>query len=102
VWNPGLLRGETKVPKRSYVLLGIAAVLSTVWFVAGWSYGLEYQGARHVWAVCVINIAWLLSLGVLFGRTWKAQASFGTNLFLHWLLFAWLAWFAFPYLGELP
>jgi hypothetical protein len=27
---------------------------------------------------------------------------FRFSLFLHWTLFAWLAWCAFPYMGELP
>jgi hypothetical protein len=37
-----------------------------------------------------------------FVRTWKMGASFRNSLFVHWMLFAWLAWYAFPYLGELP
>ena len=101
-WNPGLLRGEPRIPKRSFVLVGLAIIFSIVWFWIGWKYGLEYQGPRYVWVLCIINAVWLLTLGVLFARTWKAQPSFRTNLLLHWLLFAWLAWFAFPYLGELP
>jgi hypothetical protein len=32
----------------------------------------------------------------------KRQPSFGRNLLAHWLLFVWLGWYAFPYLGELP
>jgi hypothetical protein len=33
---------------------------------------------------------------------WKRQPSFRGNLLSHWFLFARLAWYAFPYLGELP
>ena len=39
LWNPGLFRGEVKVPKRSSVLLVIATLLSVPWFVVGWKYG---------------------------------------------------------------
>jgi hypothetical protein len=101
-WNPGLFRGDAKIPQRSYVLLALATVLSIFWFVSGWNYGLEYQGARHTHVVCVVNVAWVGILWVMFTRAWKVGSSFKTNLLLHWMLFAWLAWYAFPYLGELP
>jgi hypothetical protein len=101
-WNPGLLRGDAKIPKRSYVLLALATVLSIVWFVSGWNYGLEYQGAQFTHVVCIVNFTWIAFLWVIFTRPWKVGSSFKTNLFLHWMLFAWLAWGAFPYLDELP
>jgi hypothetical protein len=101
-WNPGAFRGESKIPKRSYALLALATVLSVFWFVSGWKYGLEYQGARFTHIVCIVNIAWVGFLWLMFARAWKVGSSFKTNLFLHWMLFAWLAWYAFPYMGELP
>jgi hypothetical protein len=101
-WNPGLFRGESKIPKRSYWLLAAATILSVIWFAMGWKYGLQYQGARYVYEVCVANIAGIAFLAVAFSRYWKGGSSFRLNLALHWLLFAWLAWYAFPYLGELP
>src|SRR5229473_7558055 len=55
VWNPGAFRGDSEIPKRSYVLLALATVLSVVWFVFGWKYGLEYQGARYAYVVCYAN-----------------------------------------------
>lgn len=102
VWNPGLFRGESRVPTRSYWLLAVATVLSVIWFVTGWKYGLRYQGARYVYEVCAANIAGLSLLAIVFSRYGKSKPSFGLNLALHWLLFVWLAWYAFPYLGELP
>jgi hypothetical protein len=101
VWNPGLFRGETKMPKRSYVLLAVATLLSVPWFAMGWKFGLEYQGGRYCYSVLVTNICWLAGLWLVFART-KTADSFAPNLFFHWMLFAWLAWYAFPYLGELP
>jgi hypothetical protein len=35
-------------------------------------------------------------------RALPKSKSFASNLIFHWLLFAWLGWFAFPYLGESP
>src|SRR4029077_18404556 len=102
IWNSGLFRGEAKVPKRSYVLLAVVTVLSVFYFVSGWTLGLQYQGAQYTRFVCAVNIAWVLLLILGFLRSWKKDNSFWFNLFLHWMMFAWLAWYAFPYLGELP
>ena len=101
-WNPGLLRGENRLPKRSFGLLAVATILSVIWFVVGWTNGLHYQGVGYVHRVCGATVAWIAFLGTLFTLYWKRESSFRLNLALHWLLFAWLAWYAFPYLGELP
>jgi len=46
-WNPGLLFGDGKIPRKSRVLLAILTGLSVVWFVGGWKFGVEYQGAGY-------------------------------------------------------
>ncbi len=102
LWNPALFRGEAKVPKRSYALLVAATLLSVPWFVMGWKYGLEFQGGKYNYSVLAINIGWLAGLWAMAARSRKVEPSFRARLFLHWILFAWLAWYAFPYLGELP
>ena|SRR2546426_4453677 len=100
VWNPGLFYGDAKVPKRSYVLLIIATLLNVLWFVVGWKDGLAIQGAKYNYSVCAVNMVWAASLWVISAHSWKAEPSFKTNLLLHWMLFAWLAWYAFPFFGE--
>ena len=102
VWHPGLLRGEPKIPKRSYGLLLIAILLSIADFVTSWNWGLHYQGPKYTHVVCAVNVAWAVFLSFSFVRAWKNSPTFKSSLFLHWMLFAWLAWYAFPYLGELP
>jgi hypothetical protein len=101
-WLPGLFYGEGKIPQRSYVLLAVAIVLDVLWFILGWKFGLEYQSAQYTYTVCLVNLTAVLFLAVTFFRNWEKESSFTTNLILHWILFAWLAWYAFPYLGELP
>jgi hypothetical protein len=101
-WHPGLFRGEGIAPKRSYVLLIILILLSVVDFVTSWNWGLQYQGSHHTYGVCAVNVGWVVFLTLAFARGWKKPSSFGFSLFLHWTLFAWLAWYAFPYMGELP
>ena len=102
LWHPGLFRGEGEVPRRSSVLLIAAIALSVADFAGGWKYVLQYQGAEHTRAVCLVNVAWAAFLVFAFARVWKVGSSFRMSLILHWLLFAWLGWYAFPYLGELP
>jgi hypothetical protein len=102
LWSPGLLLNQRpNLPKRTFVLLGLLTVLTIVDCVLEWKYGVVYRGARHTILVYVINAMWLASLWWTVVRC-KRQPSFVGNLFSHWLLFAWLAWYAFPYLGELP
>jgi hypothetical protein len=102
VWNRGLLRGEARTPNRSYVLIGVLTILTIIYFVKGWDFGLRYQGLGYTRAVCLVNIVWIIAILMVCARSWNANSSFKLNLFLHWLLFAWLASYAFPYLGELP
>ena len=100
-WHPGLFRGDTKVPRRSYALLTVATVLSVIYFVGSWKWGLQYQGVAYTRLVCGVNFAWIVLLFFGFARAWQRKPSFKFSLLLHWMLFAWLAWYAFPYLGEL-
>jgi hypothetical protein len=101
-WNPGLFRGQDSMPKRTHWLLGILISLSLAWFVGGWQWGVQYEGIRFVRIVAIVNAFWAVLFVVLFAFFRNRKPSFKINLLLHWLLFAWLAWYAFPYLGELP
>ncbi len=101
VWNPGLFNGDAKTPKRTYVLLLIATLLSPLWFVAGWRDGVAIQGLRYNFSVLGINVVWIMVSWFVFARNWKAEPSFKSNLLVHCLLFAWLAWYAFPFFGEM-
>ena len=83
VWNPGLLGGQAKVPRRSYILLIAATVLSVVWFAVGWRDGLAVQGAKYNYAISGINALWIVVLWVLFSRSRKEEPSFRTNLAVH-------------------
>lgn len=101
VWNPGLFGGEAKIPRRSYILLIATTVLSVLWFAVGWRDGLAVQGAKYTYAISGINAMWMVALWLLFTRSRRGAPSFLTNLAAHWVMFAWLAWYAFPFMGEL-
>jgi hypothetical protein len=98
-WHPGLFRGEPRVPTRSYALFIVAAIGSIICFVESWKWGLEYQGPRFMNVVYIVNIACVAFIGLAFARSWKGASTFQYSLFLHWILFAWLAWYALPYWG---
>ena len=100
-WSPGLFRGKMRVPKRSWALLITLTVLSVIYFVGSWRYGIQYQGREYTVGVCAINLVWIVVLWAILYSSSRAR-SFRANLLFHATLFAWLAWYAFPYLGELP
>ena len=100
-WNPHLFRGEPRLSIRSLILLAATTVCTAWWLVVGWRYGFKYQGAGYTYGICIMNTIWLAVLWVLYFRA-RRSPSFARNLQFSWLLFAWLAWYAFPYLGELP
>lgn len=101
LWNPQLLRADGKIPKRTYVLFALLAVLSALYLAESWKFGLRYQGPQLTAIICSINVAWIGFLSLAFRRCLKSAPSFRTSLFVHWMLFAWLCWYAFPWLGEL-
>lgn len=100
-WNPGLFRGNSHIPRRSWVLLIMLSALSVAYFIGSWRQGFQYQGREYTVAICAVNVVWLVILwAILFHGS--RLSSFKANLFFHAVLFSWLAWYAFPYLGELP
>jgi len=102
-WNPQLFRGNATLPKRSYILFGVLVVLSTLYFWGSWQWGIHYQGRYFTIGIILINLCWILAIaaGFFLGRRRSGASSFSVSLILHWLLFAWVAWYAFPWLGEM-
>lgn len=100
LWSRPLFSGQVRIPLRSKVLALVLVGLSAVFLAASWSHGVRYQGMPHTLAIYAFNAG--LWFGLLLLERWNAKwFSFGTNLGFHWLLFAWLAWIAFPWFGEL-
>lgn len=102
LWSPGLLLNQRpNVPTRTVALLGLLTILAVVDFVVDWKYGMQYQGAGYTIGVGIVNVIWLVFLwwSVIHARR---HPSFNGHLLSHWFIFMWLAWYAFPYLGELP
>jgi hypothetical protein len=102
-WCPPFFTGDASIPKRSRLLFWTIVALNIAYFALNWKAGVHYQGARYVTVITLMNLGWagFLSLGLVkqggstIGRSYS-------SLVWHWTLFAWLAWYAFPYMGELP
>ncbi|MGO9243797.1 MAG: hypothetical protein ACLPT4_06305 [Verrucomicrobiia bacterium] len=101
LWSPGLFRGKATIPIRSIILFAIGLVASIVWFVGGWRYGLKYESLTYNISTALFSAVLAVCTGVLILRTRKSP-SFTLSLLTHFVLFAWLITYAFPYLGELP
>jgi hypothetical protein len=99
-WSFPIMKGQMRIPKRSKILAIVLVVLSIVFLISGWSYGNQYQGAFHTIAIYIFNLAFWV--GLFFTERKNTRfPSFISNLVFHTLLFFWLAWVAFPWLGEL-
>jgi hypothetical protein len=101
LWNAQLMDGDARIPKRTLVLLIVATVADALWFAFGWQDGLAVQGARYTHTVFAVNIVWVVFLWLLLLRGRKGQPTVKLTLLLHWMLFMWFAWYAFPFFGAL-
>lgn len=101
VWCWPALRGRVELPIRSNVLLVITLLLSVAWLLLGYRYGIEYQSTTYVVRVTVISIGFWAALVVLAFNA-RRRPSTSHNRGFHVVMFAWIAWYAFPYVGELP
>ncbi len=99
VWCRSLFSGDPIVPRRSLWALAVLTVLSVWYFVIAWPYGLRHQGHAYTMFVLAANAAFLATIAALGVRA-RRQPSFAVSLAFHGLLFLWLAWYAFPSLGE--
>lgn len=101
LWSFPLLRGQTRIPNRSKIAASLLTALSLYSLIGSWSYGVTYQGVFHTVVICIWNIICWFVLFFL-NRSNSIYQSYWSNYVFHWVFFAWLAWVAFPWLGELP
>jgi len=99
-WTRKLYINEGKVPWRSVIFFPIMMLLSIVFLATSWEYGLKYQGKIHTLAMYGCNLLFWVMMIFLYLINRKKQ-KFIFNFFFHLVSFIWLAWVAFPWLGEL-
>ena len=99
-WSHKLYSNTCKIPRRSIILFSMMIILSFISLFGSWNYGIEYQGKFHTIAMYGLNLIFWVVMIFLYLLNRK-KPSFKISFIFHWISFAWLAWVAFPWLGEL-
>jgi hypothetical protein len=100
LWSFHLLFARDEIPRRSWVVFPVAVVANAIWCISIARFGLDYHGLSYT--LPVIAIAILLSLAIVrLMISARRRATWSINYTVHLIFFAWLAWYAFPWLGEL-
>ncbi len=102
-WSLGwsLFKRRERMGLGPLIFYWVLGALNVVMLITSWRYGLRYQGVVHTTTVAAISVLLgTCGLGLALW-TWR-RPLFARHLAAHWLLALWLAWCAFPYLGELP
>jgi len=92
---------EPQKPKRSLYFGAVVGLLSLAYFIYGYRYALEYQGAVYFWGVSIFGAA-LFASAMLTSFAAVRKGARAMQIVSDAILFSWLAWLAFPYMGELP
>ncbi len=88
-------------PKLSFAVYGAAVALSVPYFLSDWEAGIRFQGPVYTTLVAAENVLCAAALGILLW-TLIRRPSRARAWSFHILLFIWLSWVAFPWLGEMP
>lgn len=99
LWAIQLFSRTPKIPIRSAVLMAVAWLLAAAWLLVHWQDGVIHQGQTHVAALLLVDLCFGAILLWILMRS-RRNPTFGSSFAFHWLLFAWLAWGAAPWLGE--
>lgn len=101
IWCIPIVRRGTRIPTRSVVLLVVAGALAIACLAMDYLSGSIRRPTEHAVCVVAISLGWWMALCMLVIMA-RRRPSISRNLMFHVALFAWLAWYAIPYLGELP
>jgi hypothetical protein len=100
VWSIHLMRRKPRIPRRSEVLYATVILLSVIYFASAWGGGAQRQGLFHTSILLLMNVGFAaLTSFILFKN--RLAPKYSSSLAFHAILFSWLGWCAFPWLGEL-
>lgn len=98
-WNLQLLRGIVSIPTRSLVLLSILGLLCGGYLLSRAEFMVERNALGYYSAIVAINCAVVVFL-VFIAYRGRTRPRLSTSMVFHWLLFAWPATYAFPWMFE--
>ncbi len=99
-WSFLLGRSRT-IGKASRWLAVFFLALSFVWYCLGILQGIDYQGSIHTLLMIGFSLVFLGVLSLIFMVNRQNPSRLSAQFF-HIVLFTWLGWVSFPWLGELP
>jgi hypothetical protein len=78
----------------------LLVLLSVIFLFVSYDYGVQYQGLHHTLFMYLFNGIFICSLITAYIAN-NRKPSMNNSLVFRVLLFCWLGWCAFPWLGEL-
>ena len=100
IWCAPLFNTPSHIPSRTKLLAVILLLLAVLWLVFSWEYGIVKQGYGYCLSIVFIDCCFWGALFVVERRNLlKPTAMNGIGF--HAMLFVWLSWIGFPWLGEL-
>jgi len=99
LWSFVFVKPPYRIPVPASVFALIFVFLSVAYYITAYRYGVEYQGEQHTHAMYAYNAIFVLGLGVVYWLNARKPSLYSSAGFSV-LLFIWLAWVAFPWLGE--
>ena len=100
LWCFSFVKPPFKITLVQKIISGLFITLSALFNASSFSYGIKYQGELHTYLMYSYNIIIILCLSVILWKNAK-NPSLNSCIGFGVLLFAWLGWAAFPWLGEL-
>jgi len=88
------------LPKASLIAFAILVVLSLALAAISWDTTVRYTSVTRATALVVQAVVPALLIAAA-GLAMRSNLTMRRSLVLHWAAFAWLAWSAFPWHGEL-
>ena len=100
IWSFFFINKSLKISKPTIAISLILIILSIVFNVHGYEYGVKYQGLLHTIVMYSYSISFIAALILIF-KSNKTSQTINNCLGFNIVLFSWLGWSAFPWLGEL-
>ena len=100
IWSFTFVKQPDSIPKPTAILAAICIVLSVAFNISSYKYGIQYQGQLHTYLMYFFNLILIIFMCSLF-KSNKSNPNNYNGLGFNVLLFSWLGWVAFPWLGKL-
>ena len=100
IWSIYNVKEKFLINKATLVLSCIFVTLSLLLCTISYSYGVKYQGLSHTLLMYAYNLFFIGSLYKVYLIN-RISPTINNCLLFNLLLFSWLGWSAFPWLGEL-